>query len=138
MVADLQQRHGVSSGPMIGWLHQGRALLWEGNPEEQARARPLLEKAVAAAPDDVEALTALAEIYIHLAADDPGLRERVSALLSRASILGGESVSWRRASAWLSVSDGDAAGVLERAGDCGRPIAQATQEGSGVDLTNTP
>lgn len=129
-------------GPVDGseGLHLARArvALWTGGAA-LATAREEAERALARAPEDVEANALLAEVYAAALADRPDLAVTAGQLVDRAWAAAADAVSARRARGAVALAAGDREAAREAVAECaevdaGCALVRARAAGDGAAL----
>jgi len=112
----------VRAEPLPILLQSGWSAWWTGTEEGIAEARTAFESAVVLAPDDVEALGGLVEVYSDLVAFEPALRDPMTAALTRMLAIDSEAIATLRAQAadaWVTDQSIRITRILSA---CGSPI----------------
>ncbi len=104
--------------PLELLLVRGQRELWEGTAKSLSAARDDLEKAVASAPEDPEAVAGLAIAYAALLRAERGEVITVVELAQRAEVLAPGTVSALRARGVAALVSGDRAKAAEHATAC--------------------
>ncbi|MFT5683882.1 MAG: tetratricopeptide (TPR) repeat protein [Myxococcota bacterium] len=109
--------------PLPILLQTGWAAWWSGTDAGTLEARIAFESAVVRAPDDLEALGALVEVYSEMVAGEPDLKDAMTFALVRMSALDGEALATLRARAADAHSAGSDPLVVGILASCGSPIS---------------
>ena len=110
--------------PLPVLLQSGWAAWWSGTDEGLAEARIAFESAAVRAPNDVEALGALVEVYSELVAGDPDLLDPITLALARMSAIDETSIANLRARAADASSSGHSPLVVGIVATCGAPVSE--------------
>lgn len=117
-VSRLRDAYPKVEEPLELLLARGQASLWQGTASSVSAARDDLEKAVASAPDDPEAVAGLAIAYAALLRAERGQLVTVVELAQRAETLAPGSVAALRARGVGALVSGDRARAAEHAKAC--------------------
>ena len=113
----------VRAEPLPILLQSGWSAWWSGTDAGIVEARVAFESAVVIAPDDVEALGGLVEVYSDLVAFEPALRDPMTAALTRMMAIDSDAIATLRAQAadaWVTDQSIRITRILSA---CGAPIA---------------
>ncbi len=130
----LKEKWPAAGGAAHLHLQRGLAGIWSGARAALPDAREHIEQAVVLAPHDVEAWSALAEVYALSLVDEPELGASLSLAVDRALALSPDATSPLRAAAMSAFAHGNRGAAADLANRCAAAPGTAGLPTSTSDL----